>query len=153
MSYTATVTYKTFLMVEETTTWNKVVDIKDYPDLISPKEAVETTTLSDRARTYTQGIENVDGSGMTFTCNYDASAVARLEALKDTKKSYAIWFGGTDATSPGADPTPTGSLGKFEFDGILSWSIPGKGVNDVREITVTITPTTATTYTAGSSSL
>ena len=146
MSYTATITYKTFLMVQETNEWNKVVDIKDYPDLIAPKEAVETTTLSDRARTYTEGIENVDGSGMTFTANYDVPAVTRLETLKGSKKKYAIWFGGTDATTAGADPTPTGDLGKFELEGYLSWSIPGKGVNDVREISITLTPATATVY-------
>ena len=148
MSYTATITYKTFLMVEEDSTWNKVVDIKDYPDLIASKESVETTTLSDIARTYVPGIQNVDGSGMTFTCNYDADACTRLEELKDTLLPFAIWFGGTDATTVGADPTPTGDLGKFELEGYLSWSIPGKGVNDVREITITITPATPTVYSA-----
>ena len=138
MSYTATITYLTFLMAEGTgNTLEKVVDIKDYPDLLSAPENVETTTLSDGARTYVDGIQNPDGS-MDFTCNYDLAAVERLEGLKGVKKKYGVWFGGTE--NAGADPTPTGDLGKFEGHGKLSYTVSGKGVNDVREIVIHIAP-------------
>jgi len=141
MSYNATITYKTFLMSKGTgtgATYTKVVDIKDYPDLLAQRETVETTTLSDPARTYIDGIENVDGA-MDFTCNYDLEALTALDALKDEIKDFAVWFGGTDVA--GADPTPTGDLGKFGGKGKLSYTISGKGVNEVREIVIHIVPT------------
>jgi len=138
MAYTATITYLSFLMVKGTgSTYTKVVDIKDYPDLLAPRENVETTTLTDGARTYIPGLQNVDGS-MDFTANYDMAAVTALEALQNEQKEYAVWFGGTEVA--GTDPTPTGELGKFGGKGVLSYTVSGKGVNDVREIVVHITP-------------
>lgn len=138
MAYTATITYLSFLMVKGTgNTYTKVVDIKDYPDLLAPRENVETTTLTDGARTYIPGLQNVDGS-MDFTANYDMAAVTALEALQNEQKDFAVWFGGTEVA--GAEPTPTGALGKFGGKGVLSYTVSGKGVNDVREIVVHITP-------------
>ena len=138
MAYTATITYLSFLMVKGTgSTYTKVVDIKDYPDLLAPRENVETTTLTDGARTYIPGLQNVDGS-LDFTANYDMTAVTALEALQNEQKEFAVWFGGTEVA--GADPTPTGALGKFGGKGVLSYTVSGKGVNDVREIVVHITP-------------
>jgi hypothetical protein len=118
-------------------TYTKVVDIKDYPDLLAPRENVETTTLTDAARTYIPGLQNVDGS-MDFTANYDMAAITALEALQNEQKEYAVWFGGTEVA--GSDPTPSGDLGKFGGKGVLSYTVSGKGVNDVREIVVHITP-------------
>ena len=44
-------TYKTFLMQGATTggstTWTKLLDIKDYPDLFGSPEKLEKTTLGD----------------------------------------------------------------------------------------------------------
>lgn len=138
MAYTATITYLSFLMVKGTgNTYTKVVDIKDYPDLLAPRENVETTTLTDGARTYIPGLQNVDGS-MDFTANYDMAAVTALEALQNEQKDFAVWFGGTEVE--GAEPTPSGELGKFGGKGVLSYTVSGKGVNDVREIVVHITP-------------
>lgn len=138
MAYTATITYLSFLMVKGTgSTYTKVVDIKDYPDLLAPRENVETTTLTDAARTYIPGLQNVDGS-MDFTANYDMAAITALEALQNEQKEYAVWFGGTEVA--GSDPTPSGDLGKFGGKGVLSYTVSGKGVNDVREIVVHITP-------------
>ena len=140
MSYEATITYMSFLMVKDNSTYTKVADIKDYPDLLAPRENVETTTLTDAARTYIPGLQNVDGS-LDFTMNYDATTLAALEALvDDDPKDYAVWFGGTEVA--GSDPTPTGSLGKFGGKGFLTFTISGKGVNDVREIVCHITPST-----------
>lgn len=141
MSYTATITYLTFLMTKATSasTYSKVCDIKDYPDILAAPENVETTTLSDGARTYIPGIQNPDGS-MDFTANYDLATLTALDALKGVKQAYAVWFGGTEVS--GSDPTPTGALGKFGGDGTLSYTISGKGVNDVREIVIHIAPAT-----------
>lgn len=138
MAYEATITYLTFLMTKGTgNTFTKVVDIKDYPDILAPRENVETTTLSDAARTYIPGLQSNDGS-MDFTCNYDLAALDALDALVDVNQDYQVWFGGTE--NEGADPTPTGALGKFGGKGKLSYTILGKGVNDVREIQIHIAP-------------
>jgi hypothetical protein len=137
----ATSTYKSFLMRKVSTDWVKVCDIKNYPDLIQPPEMLETTTLSDGARTYIPGIQNNDS--LAFTTNYDSTVYATLvtyaSADESTDGEYAVWFG---ATVSGGVATPTGSEGKFEFDGIMANpTIVGKGVNEVREMTVTIAPT------------
>lgn len=140
MAYSATITYLSFLMTKGTgADYTKVCDIKDYPDILAAPENVETTTLSDGARTYIPGIQNPDGS-MDFTANYDVATCDALDALKGQNQDYAVWFGGTEVA--GADPTPTGALGKFGGKGTLSYTISGKGVNDVREIVIHIAPTT-----------
>ena len=42
-------TYQTYLMYRTTTagTWDKVIDITSFPDLVPPKEKIDITTLSD----------------------------------------------------------------------------------------------------------
>ena len=135
-------TYKTFLMKGTTTggstNWEKLVDVKDYPDLFGSPEKLETTTLSDRAHTYDEGIE--ENEGLEFTANYDKTAFDTLRALKGTETEFAVWFGGTEN---GSEITPTGSDGKFKCKGKLSVSIVGKGVNEVRELKISICTTSA----------
>ena len=125
-----------------TLTWAKLVDIKDFPDLGAAPEPIETTTLSDFARTYIPGIENTEQK--TFTCNYTATDYATLAALKGTEVNVAIWFGGTES---GGVVTPTGSEGQFSFKGLLSVRITGGAVNEVRGMAITIAPTTVITET------
>ena len=46
-------TFKTFLMhKKEASTYEKLVDITEFPDLGSDPELLETTTTSDRMKTY-----------------------------------------------------------------------------------------------------
>ena len=45
----------------------KVVDIKDFPDMIGEPELLETTTLSDAQVTNIPGIKSSDT--LAFTCN------------------------------------------------------------------------------------
>ena len=40
-------TYKIFLMKKSTSTYEKLIDIKEFPDLGGAPEMLETTTLSD----------------------------------------------------------------------------------------------------------
>ncbi len=135
-------TYKTFLMQGATTggstTWTKLLDIKDYPDLFGSPEKLEKTTLSDRAHTYDEGIE--ENEGLEFTANYDKTTFDTLRALKGKETDFAVWFGGTEN---GGEVTPTGSDGKFKCKGKLSVTIVGKGVNEVREMKVSICTTSA----------
>lgn len=131
--------YKAFLMQGTgtgTLTWAKLVDIKDFPDLGAAPEPIETTTLSDFARTYIPGIENTEQK--TFTCNYTAADYATLAALKGTEQNIAVWFGGTEAAGV---VTPDGSMGKFSGKGYVDVFVAGAGVNEVVNMTVTLTMT------------
>lgn len=137
----ATSTYKTFLMKGSTsggsTTWEKLVDIKSYPDLGGAPELLETTTLSDKMRTNILGIQGNDS--MEFTCNYDKTDYTAIAALEGTEQELAVWFGGTESNG---EVTPTGSEGKFSFKGYVSVHANGGEVNAVREMTVTVAAST-----------
>lgn len=131
--------YKAFLMQgtgDSTLTWAKLVDIKDFPDLGAAPEPIETTTLSDFARTYIPGIENTEQK--TFTCNYTAEDYATLAALKGVEQNIAVWFGGTETAGV---VTPDGSNGKFAGKGYIDVFVAGAGVNEVVNMTVTLTMT------------
>lgn len=135
-------TYKIFLMKQASTgdTYEKVIDIKDFPDLGGAPEMLETTTLSDKMQTYIPGIQSLDA--LEFTANYTKEDFTKLKALEGKEESYAVWFGGTES---GSVLTPTGSDGKFEFKGQLSAFPVGGGVNEVVDMTVTIAPSTPIT--------
>ena len=133
--------YKAFLMKgtgSGAITWQKLVDIKEFPDLGAAPEPLETTTLSDFARTYIPGIENVEQK--TFTANYTSTDYATLMALKGQVLDLAIWFGGTeDATTRVV--TPTGAQGRFAGQGYVDVFVAGAGVNEVVNMTITLTMT------------
>lgn len=135
-------TYKIFLMKKATAgeTYEKVIDIKDFPDLGGAPEMLETTTLSDKMQTYIPGIQSLDA--LEFTANYTKADFTKLKALEGKEESYAVWFGGEET---GSVLTPTGSDGKFEFKGQLSAFPVGGGVNEVVDMTVTIAPSTPIT--------
>ena len=126
------ITYQTYLMKgtgSGTLTWAKLCDIKDYPDLLESPEQVETTTLSDKIRTYAEGLRGNDIK--TFTCNHSKADADTILALAGQTVHLAVWFG---AASDGT--TPDGHDGKLEGEGTVSLGIPGKGAGDVREMTV-----------------
>jgi len=133
-------TYKIFLMQKNASAWEKVVDIKEFPDLGGTPEMLETTTLSDKMQTYIPGIQSLDA--LEFTSNYTLEEYKKLKALEGTDKQYAVWFGGTES---GDTVTPTGSDGKFKFNGQLSVFPVGGGVNEVVDMTITIAPSTPIT--------
>ena len=134
-----TSSYKTFLMYKSGTgsEYEKLVDIKDFPDLGGAPEMLETTTLSDNMQTFIEGIQSQDA--LEFTANYDLETYTTLNGLKGVLTDFAVWFGGT---GEGASLTPTGSDGKFEFKGLLTPRVVGKGVNEVREMIISIAPST-----------
>ena len=112
-------TYKVFLMKKgDGSTYSKLVDIKDFPDLGGAPEMLE------------------------FTANYTKADFDTLKALEGTECDFAVWFGGTES---GGVATPDGSNGKFEFKGQLSVFPVGGGVNEVVGMTITIAPSTPIT--------
>ena len=124
-------TYGIHLMHKVSDTYEKLIDIKDFPDLGGAPEMLETTTLSDSMQTYIPGIQSLDG--LEFNANYTKADFTKLKALEGKDESYAVFFGedGTD--------------GKFEFKGSLSVFPVGGGVNEVVGMTINIAPSTPIT--------
>lgn len=133
-------TYKIFLMKKTDSTWSKLIDIKEFPDLGGAPEMLETTTLSDNMQTYIPGIQSLDA--LEFSANYTKADFTALKALEGVANEYAVWFGGTES---GDTITPTGTDGKFKFEGQLSVFPVGGGVNEVVDMTITIAPSTPIT--------
>ena len=136
----ASSSYKTFLMHKKAEAYEKLVDIKDFPDLGGAPEMLETTTLSDSMQTYVEGIQSLDA--LEFTINYDLAIYQTISAMKGVETDLAVWFGGTEA---GGVVTPTGDEGKFNFKGYVSIRVVGKGVNEVKEAIISIAPSTPIT--------
>jgi hypothetical protein len=133
-------TYKCFLMHKVSDEWEKLVDIKSFPDLGGTPELLETTTLSDGMTTNIMGIQSLDA--LEFECNYTKEDYTKLKAQEGKDSDYAVWLGGTVANGTA---TPTGSDGKFEFKGQLAVYINGGGVNEVVNMTVSIAASTPIT--------
>lgn len=131
----ATSTYMSFLMYKASDgdTYEKLVDIKSYPDLGGEPDMLDITTLSDRMTRNIPGIQSVEA--LSFTANYDKAEFAKIYALRNDVQHLAVWLGGTDE---GGIVTPTGSEGKFEFEGYVSIYANGGEVNAVREMTITV---------------
>jgi hypothetical protein len=133
-------TYKSFLMHKVSEKWEKLVDIKSFPDLGGAPELLETTTLSDSMTTNIMGIQSLDA--LEFECNYTKTDYTKLKALEGKDSDFAVWLGGTEASG---SVTPTGSDGKFEFKGQLAVYVNGGGVNEVVNMTVSIAASTPIT--------
>lgn len=138
-------TYKTFLMKKSNgSTYEKVIDIKDYPDLGGAPEMLETTTLSDKMQTNIPGIQQLDS--LEFTANYTSEDYTTVKALEGVEADYAVWFGGTES---GGELTPTGSEGKFSFKGTPSVYVTGGGVNEVSEMKISFAASTPIEFASG----
>ena len=133
-------TYKSFLMVKNASSWEKLIDIKSYPDLGGSPELLECTTLSDPMTCNIMGIQSLDA--MEFECNYTLADYTKLKEMEGEDKEFAVWLGGSES---GNTVTPTGEDGKFEFSGQLSVYVNGGGVNEVRNMTVSIAASTPIT--------
>lgn len=134
-------TYKTFLMYAASgSTYTKLIDIKDFPDLGGAPEMLETTTLSDPMQTNIPGIQGLDS--LEFTANYTMDDYEKLKALESQDLNLAVWFGGSES---GGTVTPSGDEGKFKFTGRLSVYVAGGGVNEVTDMKITIAASTPIT--------
>lgn len=132
-------TYQTYLMVKKTSqgSYEKVVDITSFPDLIPPRERIDITTLSDYMRVYINGIG--DTSEQTYAANYTPENYQAVAELEGNQYQYAIWFGATG--DPGSE-VPDGHFGKFEWTGDISAGVNGGGVNEAVGLSITCTPST-----------
>lgn len=133
-------TMYTFLMYKDPETvsadWEKLVDIKSYPDLIGTPETLDSTSLSDSERHFEVGLKGSDA--WEFTANYSKAAFTKVNALAGQLIDISVWFGGTKAASA-SEATPTGVDGKFTTKGYVSVTPAGGEVNAISEMTITIT--------------
>jgi len=132
----AITTYKVYLMqsTDSGSSYTKLVDIKDFPDLGNAPEKLDKTTLSDPIRLHENGIQDIDD--LTFTTNYNKVDFTALKALEDnTDKYFAVWFGGSES---GGVATPDGSDGKFSFTGKPFTYVQGGGVNEIVDMQISI---------------
>jgi hypothetical protein len=128
-------TYKIYLLHKTTNGgYDKLIDIKDFPDLGGAPEMLETTTLSDGMQTYIEGVQSADA--LQFTANYTKSDYDALMALKGKNEAFSVHFG------------DDGENGTFYFSGYLSVRVNGGGVNEVVGMTISIAPSTEITTTA-----
>ena len=137
-------TYQTYLMYRTSSSgsWDKVIDITSFPDLVPPKDKIDITTLSDYMRVYINGIGDT-ASDMSFGANYTAENYSTVTALEGHQYEYAVWFGASGAQG---EETPDGHNGKFSWTGDISAGISGGGVNEAVGMTVSATPATVITF-------
>lgn len=109
----------------------KVVDIKDFPDLIGEPKLLETTTLSDAQVTNIPGIKGSDL--LAFTCNYTSADYQSVNADAGKALYYVLEF--SDGSS-------------FNWQGQHTCGMGGKGVDEVIEFTINIVPSTAVEFSA-----
>ena len=116
--------YGTVLKYGETSPDTQIV-IKDTPVILAKRSSVETTTLSDDARTYIPGIRETSES-FDFTANYDSEIFATLNGLDKAQKCALVFSDGSGYT----------------WDGNISASVNEAAIDAVLEMTISITPTT-----------
>ena len=119
-------------------TWSELFTFKTDPTLIDAPEILDTTTQADHSRTSIFGLASSEAK--TFTLNYDSTVYDTIKALEGQELNLSMWFGDTYDVSTNTY-TPTGAYGKFTGKGFVRAGIPGKGVNEVVDMTVTVTLT------------
>lgn len=111
---------------------SKEYKIKDFPQILGQRSSLETTTLSDDAQTYIEGIRQT-GENFPFLANYDAATYSEINALtgeQDCKLTFS------DGSS-------------FSWKGYASATINEGSVDAVLEMTISVTPTTVPVWAKG----
>lgn len=113
---------------EDGTAWSKLCKIKSYPQLGGAPDQLETTDMEDGSQTFIPGVQSVDA--MEFTANYTLTAYTAVKAKEGTALKYRL------------------KMGKDGVDGVATWEgqhsvyINEGAVNAVREMTISVSPST-----------
>lgn len=110
----------------------KEYPIKDFPELLGGRSALETTTLVDDAQTYIPGIRQQSES-FDFLMNYDATQYAELNAMSGEQDCKLTFSDGSG----------------FTWDGSVSARINEASVDAVLEMTVSIVPVNVPVWSKG----
>lgn len=111
---------------------DKDYKIKDFPAILGERSALETTTLSDDAQTYIQGIRQTSES-FPFLANYNATEYEEINALEG-EQDCKLTFG--DGSG-------------FSWKGAVSASINEGSVDSVLEMTISVVPSTVPVWSKG----
>ena len=99
--------------------------------------STDVTTLTHNQKTYLQDI--LDPGQLEFNANYDLEDYKKIKALEHKTGHYAVWFGGDGA---GTAATPSGSAGKYKFDGEITVWVKGAGVSAAVDMGIAIAVST-----------
>lgn len=120
--------YNTKLMIG-----SKTYDIKDFPEILGQRSALETTTLSSDAQTFIPGIRQ-QSENFPFVTNYDATVYSEINALSGDQECKLTFSDGSG----------------FTWTGSASASINEGSVDSVLEMTIIIVPSTVPVWSKGS---
>lgn len=126
-------TYGVTLKYGESTATTPIL-IKDFPQVLGSRSALETTTLSDDAQTFIPGIRQ-QSETLDFTANFDATVMDTINKLTKAQKCELAFSDGS----------------KYTWDGWISAAVNEGSVDAVVEMTISITPTSVPRFTAGGS--
>jgi len=110
------------------TALTKLCPITEYPDLIGAPDLLETTDLEDEQQTHIPGVKKMDA--MDFKANYTKALYTAMSTNEGLSGFFELEFG-----VDGVD-------GIFAWEGTYSLGISGGGNNKVREMTITVIPST-----------
>lgn len=121
-------TNTTFLMHKTSSgsTFEKLIDITEYPDLGGAAEMLDASTLSYKKTQKIKGVE--ESADLEFKAWYEQADYKKLYDIEqaDTLDSYQLWFG------------EDGEDGIWEWQGKLHVYPNSGGQNAVREMSFTI---------------
>ena len=97
--------------------------IKDFPSILGQRSALETTTLSDDAQTFIQGIRQQSDS-FPFLANYDPTVYDEINKLTGEQECKLTFSDGSG----------------YSWNGYVSASINEGSVDSVLEMTINVRP-------------
>jgi hypothetical protein len=115
----------TKLQVLESATWGDVYRIQSYPDLGSEPATIDVTDLDSQMKEYIEGLQDVGGA-LAFPCRLTPEMITAVEALKGSTQTFRVIN------------TQNGIYARF--DGTISWSIVGGGVDEMATGNIYIVP-------------
>lgn len=121
------------------TTFSRIPEVKEVPELNPEPSALETTSLEETEyKTYTSGLKDLGGS-ISFTCNLTAELKTAWAAAITAADGGSCWW---------AVKHPT--MGAVVFKGEpAALGMPAMSVDSVLEVSVYITPTSAPEWASG----
>lgn len=124
-------TSNTILKYSETKegTFEKLIDITNYPDLGGVPNKLDTTDLTQtKFKTSILGLQEIPD--LSFESNYTLENYKKVQALEGKTLWYQLEFG------------ENGKYGKFQWSGDISVYVSGAGVDEVRKMMITLSAET-----------
>lgn len=124
-------TSNTILKYAETKegSFEKLIDITNYPDLGGVPNKLDTTDLTQiKFKTSILGLQEIPD--LSFESNYTLENYKKVQALEGKTLWYQLEFG------------ENGKYGKFQWSGDISVYVSGAGVDEVRKMMTTLSAET-----------